>query len=430
MQKLTLDWINPLDFASKIADNYTNQNWIFRYSGLSEQVPGSISQIALFAQEEIISDNFSEAQNIIQNSDDEWLGYLSYELGQNFETLPKTQKSFISLPKIHFINFGLKFEFNHDKKELIASFHDKKLLDEVLCYKKRSSKTPQNSNIISIDSNFSDQSYLAAISNIKEMIANGDLYQTNLTRKFFGEFEAKQEQRSSFKMFCDLCELSPANYSSFLKLDDHYIISSSPELFLKVENGKIISRPIKGTTPRSSDPKQDEANKLALQNSEKEKAENLMIVDLVRNDLSRICQAGSIVTHNLFDITSYQNIHHMSSEVEGSILDRFSTFDAIKTCFPPGSMTGAPKIKAINVATDKEQLDRGIYSGAIGSISNEALNLSVVIRTLVLHGKKFEFQVGGAITFGSDPEMELQEIFNKARGILALLQIDVDQNIG
>lgn len=429
MQKLKLDWINPLDFAKNIADNYTHKNWIFLYSGLSDQVAGSISQIALFPQAEIISNDFSETQNQIKDSNDEWLGYLSYELGQNFETLPQTQQSFIPLPKIHLINFALRFEFDHDKKELTVSFNDQNLLDETLSYNHHSHILPEL-KVTNIDSNFSDQSYLEAISHIKNMIADGDLYQTNLTRKFFGEFSAKQDQKSSFKMFYDLCKLSPANYASFLKLNDHYIISSSPELFLKVENGKIISRPIKGTAPRNSDPKQDEANKIALRNSEKEKAENLMIVDLVRNDLSRICQAGSILTHNLFDITSYQHIHHMSSDIAGDILDQFSTFDAIKTCFPPGSMTGAPKIKAIHVATKKEQLDRGIYSGAIGSISNKALNLSVVIRTLVLHHNKFEFQVGGAITFGSDPEMELQEIFSKARGILALLHINNDQKIG
>lgn len=429
MQKLILDWINPLTFARNIADTMHDQNWVFLYSGLSKQVAGSISHIALFPQAEIVSDNFADAQKQMQHHDGEWLGYLSYELGQNFENLPQTQPSFIDLPRIHFMHFGLKFEFHHDSQKLIAFFDDQKLLDEALSYQQKSQDFP-DIKVTHIDSNFSDQSYLTAIADIKNMIANGDLYQTNLTRKFFGNFNEKQNQRSSFKMFADLCELSPANYSAFLTLGDHYIISSSPELFLKVENGKIISRPIKGTTPRSSDPKQDEANKLALRNSEKEQAENLMIVDLVRNDLSRICQAGSITTHNLFEITSYQTIHHMSSEVEGTILDGFSSFDAIKTSFPPGSMTGAPKIKAMHVATQKERLNRGIYSGAIGSISNEALNLSVVIRTLVLHGNRFEFQVGGAITFGSDPEMELQEVFNKARGILALLDIDANQKIG
>ena len=197
-------------------------------------------------------------------------------------------------------------------------------------------------------------------------------------------------------------------------------------LFLKAKNNRILSRPIKGTAPRDQDLKQDEKNKLNLKKSLKERAENLMIVDLVRNDLARVCQAGSVVVKKLFDVTSYQNIHHMSSEIHGKIAQNFSAFDTIKSCFPAGSMTGAPKIKAMEIAAKKEKLNRGIYSGAIGFFAKNATNSSVVIRTLILQEKKFEFQVGGAITFDSDPKAELNEIFSKARGIAGLLKIDLN----
>ncbi len=254
------------------------------------------------------------------------------------------------------------------------------------------------------------------------MIAKGDFYQTNLTRKFFGEFTQKQNQQSSFQLFTDLVKSSPANYSSFLRLDKNFIVSSSPELFLEIKNGRIISRPVKGTMPRSANAKEDHKNKLALKNSAKERAENLMIVDLVRNDLSRICKAGSVAVKKLFTITSYKNIHHMSSEIHGILNKNSSTIDAIKATFPAGSMTGAPKIKAMEIAAKKEKMDRGIYSGCIGFLDGTSkANLSVVIRTLILQGKKFEFQTGGAITFNSDSQAELLEIFSKAKAIIKAL---------
>ena len=175
--------------------------------------------------------------------------------------------------------------------------------------------------------------------------------------------------------------------------------------------------------PRSDDEKQDQKNKLELKNSTKERAENLMIVDLVRNDLSRVCEAGTVEVKKLFDVTSYKTVHHMSSEVSGKVEDNFAMTDVIKACFPAGSMTGAPKIKAMEVVARKEGLNRGVYSGAIGFIGNDLVNLSVVIRTLICRDDDFEFQVGGAITFDSDEKKELEEIFNKARGIMKLLDV-------
>lgn len=443
MQKLKLTWQNPLDFAQNIAANYGDESWIFLYSGLSDKIKKSVSQIALFPREKIICDDFATAEKIIKNSDKKWFGYLAYEVGCEFEKIPKTEKSFVDLPKIWLMDFEVILEFDHDKKELTASFSDKNKLEQVTKWtpqQARGDKSVELSlnlsprlhdgfhvcpTIASFSSNFTDDSYLDAITEIKQMIAAGDFYQTNLTRKFFGEFTKKTNHQENFQLFFELTKLSPANYSSFLKLDENYIISSSPELFLKVKNGHILSRPIKGTAPRDADFKQDKKNKSALKNSAKERAENLMIVDLVRNDLSRICEAGSVIVKKLFSITTYQNIHHMSSEIHGKIALEFLAIDAVKACFPAGSMTGAPKIKAMEIAAKKEKLNRGIYSGAIGFFAKNETNSSVVIRTLILQEKKFEFQVGGAITFDSDPKAELNEIFSKARGIARLLKIDL-----
>ncbi len=446
-KKQILPWQNPLDFAKKISENYGDESWILLYSALSEKIKNSFSYIALFPQKKIVTDDFFAAEKILKNSDEKWFGYWSYEVAEAFEKLPKTKKSFVDLPKIFLINFAVVFEFDHEKRVLEMVGDDRKIttnqLREILkqvqndhyCHTNPHSRHPKlvsGSNQPNLDgikvekfsSNFSNKSYLAAIADIKKMITRGDFYQTNLTRKFFGKFKKTPSAQENFQTFCELSSLSPANYSAFLKLDENYIISSSPELFFSLENGKITSRPIKGTAPRNSDKKQDQRNKSALKNSPKEQAENLMIVDLVRNDLSRVCKAGSVKVKKLFEITSYKNIHHMSSEIHGEIREKFSAIDAIKFCFPAGSMTGAPKIKAMEIAAKKEKINRGIYSGTIGFFSKNEANLSVVIRTLILQKNKFEFQVGGAITFDSNPKSELDETFSKGKAIANLLKIN------
>ena len=445
---------------------------------LDEKLDEKNSYLAIFPREKIVCADFFATEKILKNSEERWFGYLSYEVAHDFEKFPKTKKSFIDLPKIWLVNFNLVFEFDHKKKELTAIFSDEKLLEKVMKWtpqqvrgdklmvalgdrlmvirgnglgaldnrlkvgmpealqrntslsatmpslfssrslSPRITSSPSPRTCCGVHSNFTDSSYLKTISKIKELIARGDLYQTNLTRKFFGEFKQKQNQQSAFKAFVDLTKISPANYSSFSKLDENFIISSSPELFFQVKNRKIISRPIKGTAPRGSDEKSDRQNKLDLKNSPKECAENLMIVDLVRNDLARICKAGSVVVKKLFKITTYKTIHHMSSEIHGELNQDCLSIDALKACFPPGSMTGAPKIKAMEIAAKEEKINRGIYSGAIGFIDQKSANFSVVIRTLILQGKKFEFQTGGAITFDSDPEKELAETYSKAKALM------------
>jgi len=421
MQEKLINWQDPLILAKKVSDNY-DDDLVVLYSGLSKDIKGSKSYIALFVNEQIISDNFAEAKNIIENSNQKYFGYISYEIGAEFENILSNKKSSICLPKIHLSSFSLVFEFDHNKKELKAKYQNQELLDEALSYKEKNNNE-KDFAVENIASNFDDKSYLKAISDIKNMIAEGDFYQTNLTRKFFGTFNKKLTKKENFSLFLKLNQLSPANYSSFLNLNNNFIISSSPELFLYAKDDNIISRPIKGTSPRGNTAKEDKINKDYLKNSDKEKAENLMIVDLVRNDLARVCETKTIKVNNLFNINSYQNIHHMSSEICGKITKNNSIFDCIKATFPPGSMTGAPKIKAMEVINNLEKQDRGVYSGCIGIFSKDYINSSVVIRTLITKEDNFEFQVGGGITFGSEEKKELEEIFSKAKSILNLLKI-------
>ena len=325
---------------------------------------------------------------------------------------------------IFFSKFDLILEFDHKKQQLVALHRNKFFLDKLLEYKFLVEKH-QLPIVEKIASNFSDKSYKFSINSLREMISAGDFFQANLTRKFFGKFQKKVSQNENFQLFIELTKQSPANYSAFMRFDDNFIISSSPELFLKSKGGNIFSRPIKGTIKRGKTPQEDRENKKYLKNSLKEKAENLMIVDLVRNDLSRVCAPLTIKVKNLFNIATYKTIYHLSSEIHGKIAQKFSIFDAVRVCFPPGSMTGAPKIKTMEVLSDFEKINRGIYSGAIGYFkgANE-VNLAVVIRTLIVKENCFEFQVGGGITFDSDAEFELQETYAKASAIMKILNLE------
>ena len=423
MKRHKISWQNPLEIAHKISQNY-QENWVFLYSALHQEKPNSKSYIAIFESQKYRGSDFEELQKIIKKDVNQmWFGGLSYELSSQFENLPKTSKSFIDIEKIFFSKFDLILEFNHSKQQLLAIYNNKIFLDKLLEYKILD-ENQQLPIVEKISSNFSDESYKSSINSLKEMISAGDFFQANLTRKFFGKFNKKVSQNENFKLFTELTKRSPANYSAFMRFDDNFIISSTPELFLKGKNNNIFSRPIKGTIKRGETPQEDQKNKNYLKNSLKEKAENLMIVDLVRNDLSRVCEPLTIKVKKLFNIATYKTIYHLSSEIHGKISQKFSIFDAVRVCFPAGSMTGAPKIKTMEVLSDLEKINRGIYSGAIGYFKGDnEVNLAVVIRTLIVKENCFEYQVGGAITFDSDAELELQETYAKASAIEKILNL-------
>ena len=428
LKKTNLPWFEPLDLAQKISANY-KENWVFLYSGLSNQQKSSRSFIAVYENQKYRGNNFDEFEKIVAKGDDEmWFGGLNYEaldiFDKNKQSLNPQHYLFnqISYPSIFFSQFDLVFEFLHDKKNVVVHARDDEKISSILSFQNK----PYQGliSVAKINSNFSDSSYKKSIEELKKMIANGDFYQANLTRKFFGEFDKKLSNRDNFNLFTDLVTISPANYSCFMKFDDLTIISSSPELFLRSKNNIIYSKPIKGTIKRGKTQHEDNINRLYLKNSLKEKAENLMIVDLMRNDFARFCAPKSVRVNNLFKISTYKTIFHLSSQIKGKIAKNYSLFDVVRNCFPAGSMTGAPKIKVIETLRNYEKIQRGIYSGALGYFwGKKAINLSVVIRTLIIKNDKFEFQVGGGITFDSDAESELQETYSKANAILQILKL-------
>lgn len=420
----TISWYSPLELAERINESY----WALLYSGVKTSYTGRYSYLACGLQQHITGNDFAELTSQLSNNkqcfDNAWFGYLGYGLKNTLENLEKDKPEWLQMPHLQMLNFGNIYQFDHESKTLTLWSNGSSAPPELK--QQVASAIPPTKNITS---NMTRAEYLQKAAHVIERIHAGDLYQANLTRKFYGEFV---ENPDCFQLFKKLCEVSPAPYSTFIKLDDTCIVSSSPELFLNIDAiGNITTRPIKGTAPRGADEKSDTELRRKLSESEKDRAENLMIVDLMRNDLARSCVTGSIKTESLFDITTHATIHHLSSTVSGKKSENYSTIEAVKSAFPPGSMTGAPKIHAMNLCSHLEQQARGVYSGAIGWFGGDgSCELSVVIRTLIIKDKKFEFQVGGGIVADSTPEKELDELINKAKGIMLALNTPLERLAG
>jgi len=266
----------------------------------------------------------------------------------------------------------------------------------------------------------SDEEYLELIERAKDSIAAGDAYQLCLTNQM--TIETKSHP---FAAFLALREINPSPYMSFVRFGDVSLVSSSPEQFLRVEeSGLVSSKPIKGTRKRSLDSQEDLLLVEELRSNEKERAENLMIVDLMRNDLGRVSEPSDVLVSKLFDVESYATVHQLVSTVEAKLKTGLDVFDAVEACFPAGSMTGAPKIRAMEILRGLEQGPRGLYSGCFGYISYRgAADLAMTIRTIVFEDGKATIGIGGGITIDSNPQAELLETKLKARALLSALGV-------
>ncbi|WP_022699245.1 anthranilate synthase component I family protein [Euryhalocaulis caribicus] len=281
---------------------------------------------------------------------------------------------------------------------------------------------PKGAEIRAADSR---AAYEAKIEKAKAYIRAGDVFQVNLSQRFDAWLA---EGDDPFAFFRRLSAASPASHALYARLDDdHAVVSNSPELFLSATpDGRIRTRPIKGTRPRGATPDEDARLQKELSESEKDRAENLMIVDLMRNDLSRVCRAGTISAPRLFEAEALANVHHLVSTVEGRLLPGKTVFDALAAAFPPGSVTGAPKSRALEIIAELEGETRGPYCGAFGFIDRGgAAQFSVLIRTVALareNGRwRAQFRSGGAITVDSDPAAEYEETLAKAGSIVRAL---------
>lgn len=385
---------SPIDSASAL--HQAGDDFALLLSSLSTSYSGTRSLLASGVAERITGDDFAALRHALPHG--QWFGWLGYGLRHATESLPSDTPSIIDLPALCMTRFEEVEESRHcDHQPTSPPRHDR--------------------FVTSLASTMTRAEYLAKVATTIEQIRAGRFYQANITRKFYGTLT---EGFCPSQIFARLCRVSPAPYSAWLRMGDTHILSSSPELFLRItQDGTMTTRPIKGSAGKDTAPE-------ALQQSPKDRAENLMIADLMRNDFSRVAVGGSVRVSELFGVDSFPTIHHLSSTVEARLAPSHNVLDAITACFPPGSMTGAPKIAAMRWCSEMEGIERGVYSGALGWIAPDSCELSVVIRTLVIQGNRFEFQVGGGIVVDSDPESEWRETLTKARGIAAALGIEQD----
>lgn len=265
---------------------------------------------------------------------------------------------------------------------------------------------------------WTNQQYQQAFQKIQDYIQAGDCYQINLTQEF-----TATAQGSLISTAADFWQLTQAPYAGYLNFQDFELLSCSPELFIEFSNNRQIStKPIKGTMPRFSDPKRDQQSKLHLQNSEKDRAENVMIVDLLRNDLSVFAEVGTVKTPQLFEIESFNQVHHMVSEITALLKPEVHPFDVLLASLPGGSITGAPKIRAMQIIEELEGAPRGAYCGSLGYFNFDGTgSWNILIRSLQKYQDQVSVWAGGGITIASDCAAEYQECFDKVSAILDLL---------
>ncbi len=357
------------------------------------------------------------------------IGYFSYDLGRQIEKLPENTVEDVSIPDAYFNFYDNIIIYDNLNENLFITalgilngqeesinFIEEKI--KLGAKREKLNLSNLSYNIETFKSNFKEDEYLNTVSTVKEYIKNGDIYITNLTQRYSKEIKEKP-----FNIYEKLRSINPAPFAAYMALEDFNILSSSPERFLKIENRVMETRPIKGTRPRGKNISEDERYKTELLQSEKDKSELLMIVDLERNDLSKVCKPNTVKVTELFKLEEYSTVFHLVSTVIGEIKDEYSTIDCIKACFPGGSITGAPKIRSMEIIDELEKVRRNIYTGAIGYIGLDGnADLNIVIRTALIKDNKAYFGVGGGITYESVEQMEYDETLDKARALMKVIK--------
>jgi para-aminobenzoate synthetase component 1 len=349
-------------------------------------------------------------------------GFIAYDYKNQLESLKSENEDKFHVPPCFFMKSGLVLGRKEGKWTVIDEFHgiDKEELKQCLAESDVPVLPEPDQPPVLIRARLSREEYVRRVNEIKKKISEGEVYEVN----FCQEFYAENTVIDPVLVFERLSRFSPAPFSAFCKFGDTYLISSSPERFLKKTGDYLISQPIKGTRPRGGDGSSDRKLKKELLADEKERAENVMIVDLVRNDLSRIASRGTVKVDELFGIYSFEQVHQMISTVSCSLKPGTSFAEIIRATFPMGSMTGAPKIRAMQLIEEYETTKRGLYSGALGFITPQGdFDFSVVIRSILYNADKkyLSFMVGSAITHKSDPEAEYEECLVKAKGMMKAL---------
>jgi para-aminobenzoate synthetase component 1 len=345
-----------------------------------------------------------------------WLtGFFSYDLKNEVEDLSSANPDRLHFPDLYFFEPEHLILINKGRVEIIAD-NPQFIFDTI----DQQILPVYDPEAINLQSRFSKDDYITTVNKIKAHIARGDIYVTNFCQEFYADNAAIDPVAT----FLQLNRVSPTPFGTFYKWQDNYILCASPERFLAKRGDKLISQPIKGTAKRGATEQEDEAIKEQLHNSTKELQENVMIVDLVRNDLTHSAKPGTVKTEELFGIYTFNQVHQMISTVVCELQDGLSSIEAIRNTFPMGSMTGAPKINSMRLMDQYERSKRGVYSGAIGYFSpDDDFDFNVVIRTLLYNSADnyLSFHTGGAITYHADAEKEYEECLLKAKAILEVL---------
>lgn len=374
---------------------------------------GSLHQLAASA-----GNAFQQLSEFSKKHQDWIFGHFSYDLKNETEELSSSHTDLVAFPDLFF--FVPEFLVQLSASEITigsAGEEHANILEAILSFE-TSSRQPKSA--IDIQSRFSKEEYTQTVRQLQKHILRGDCYEVNFCQEFFAE----QAEVEPLHVFRALSAGSPNPFSAYYKLEQKYVCCFSPERYLRKEGNDLLSQPIKGTAERDKDPAKDAANKKALEHSEKERAENIMIVDLVRNDLSRICKKGTVKVDELCKVYSFPQVHQMISTISGELPEAIDWTETVSSSFPMGSMTGAPKKRVMELIETYERSRRGLFSGSIGYRSpNGDFDLNVVIRSVLYNAQNqyLSFHTGSAITFKSDPAEEYDECLLKAAAIKKVL---------
>ncbi len=368
------------------------------------------------------------------------VGYLSYDLCHFIERLPTTAIDDLNLPESYFAFYDTVIAFDNLENKIYIASTGFPELDESQRLKRANlrleemkrrltspppqvpeadSDTVKKTTEAVLKSNFTPEGYMEAVNKVREYIAAGDVFQVNISQRFETDLTIPP-----YELYQRLRQINPAPFASYLNFDEVTIVSASPERFLRVDGDCIETRPIKGTRPRGKNAAEDAIMAQELVNSIKDRAENVMIVDLERNDLGRVCQYGTVRVTELAILETFPTVFHLTSTVVGRLRPDKNRIDLLKATFPGGSITGAPKVRTMEIIDELEPTRRSVYTGAIGYLGfGSNLDLNIVIRTFIIKGSKVYFQVGGGIIYDSNAEAEYQETLDKAKALIQALRL-------
>lgn len=368
------------------------------------------------------------------------VGYFSYDYGRKQMGVPSGEKDLVTIPEavLTFYDCFVVEDCQEKRTYLVSNgisgnaaaqigAMEKAILESIKNRKQEESETGENINVrnshrekfkIQIHPNFEKEEYKQAVDRMIQYIIEGDIYIANMTQQLTIESE-----KQPLDVFYDLRKNNPSPFGGYLDFGDYQIVCASPERFLKMKDRHVNTRPIKGTRKRGATPEEDQMLRQELADSGKDKSELLMIVDLERNDLNRVCTPGSVKVTELFTVEAYATVFHLVSDIEGTLEDGKNVMDLLEATFPGGSITGAPKYRAMEIIDELEHGKRNLYTGSIGYLTLDgSCDFNIVIRTALHKNGKYHLGVGGGITAESDLEFEYEETLQKAKAILDALQ--------